>query len=271
MKTKSSSSAFTLIELLVVIAIIAILAALLLPVLSSAKSKAYQTQCLNNIKQLTLLGLMYSGEAGRFPAYNNPNAPGALWMYVRPPSKNSQATLLCPATQRPTVNPARSSQVGKADLAWYWTAINQTYIGSYGLNAWLYDTNNYGYTGGAESHPEYRMNKESSVQKPAQTPMFADCTFVDIAPLETDPPSDDLYDGVETTDGGTLGEMGRCTIPRHGWRNPGAAPHDFDTSQKLPGAINIGMTDGHVELTHLENLWNLYWHLNWNPPATRPQ
>jgi prepilin-type N-terminal cleavage/methylation domain-containing protein len=262
--------AFTLIELLVVIAIIAILAALLLPSLARSKTQAQQTSCLSNLRQISVAGLMYLNDTqGGFP-YNADVLPGydptvaTMWPDTLTNYSITTQVELCPSTR---AQPSTSlANPGAADLAWEFQGDNGAILtSSYGQNGWFtVFVNDDGPPGiGYGSHAQFFFPKLSSVQRPAQTPFFFDQNYVETIPLEDDMPANDLYFG-QTPDTFTRDGMGCCTIKRHGGPTAGSSV-PYTAGQPLPGAINMCFTDGHGELVKLPNLWNYYWHLDWNP------
>jgi prepilin-type N-terminal cleavage/methylation domain-containing protein/prepilin-type processing-associated H-X9-DG protein len=77
--TESRRCAFTLVELLVVIAIIGILSSMILTALTTAKGVAERTECLNNMRQLSLAVKLYSTD--NKGAYVPDTGTGVRWPY----------------------------------------------------------------------------------------------------------------------------------------------------------------------------------------------
>jgi prepilin-type N-terminal cleavage/methylation domain-containing protein len=267
-QTKAGADAFTLLELLVVIAIIGILAALLLPALSRAKLKALQSRCLNNLQQVNLANSMYLSDFHETCLAYDITGSGLLWMgRLIDYQGKVDAVRLCPSA---TDTNFIQGNFGAADKAWHWDSSKpaKRWYGSYCLNGWLY-SNLVNGTGAMPAADQGNIfQKESNISNPSQTPVFADGNWLDGWPRTNDAPPVNLYLGAHER--GFKGPLGRMVIARHGSLPAAQAPRNFDTEQRLPGAINIACSDGHAELAKLEKLWTYDWNRTWVPPVARP-
>ena len=155
---------FTLVELLVVIAIVAILAGLLLPALSSSRDRARLALCLGNIREVTLMHLLYVDASGGYfcPAWDSSFAswessadhrgPGILSRLVPDSGAAKGRVFECPA--------AKSALY--SNLAW-----TARYAG-YGMNYQL------SFSGPSASPPNFRPCRIQTVKTPSRLVLLAD-------------------------------------------------------------------------------------------------
>ena len=116
--------------------------------------------------------------------------------------------------------------------------------------------------------PGFYYVTTSAVERPAQTPLLADCIWWEIwwwSP--TSSPPDDLS-GKSAIPWSVLPKAQMPVVPRHG-RRPASLPKRWPANQRLPGAVNVTFFDSHVELVPLDKLWHLYWCKDYQPPDKR--
>lgn len=242
---------FTLIELLVVIAIIALLMAIMMPALSRVKKQAKMVMCRARLKEWGLLFKLYTDD---YDGYFNegwgygdhhPGKSGemGLWMNaLRPYYKDNWDMLLCPTATRVAESAADwgtfKAQYRLVDLP---GGGQYEYVFSYGINNWT----NYMIKDRGDRRMEWFWKNVNGIKGAFNVPMFADSTWHDSWPRDTDSPPE-YPDQFGWGNKGTTDEMRHFCINRH------------------DGFVNFLFADWSVRPVGLKELWTLKWHRAFN-------
>jgi hypothetical protein len=239
---------------------------MLIPALAKAKHKAQQTQCLNNLKQISLANSMQITDDNWMAVYG---PWPRLWMAdLLVKYRIVEKVRICPTAREWSYNEiVKERTMGGR----FWGTVHKSWVcdnggtnyfqGGYAINGYFYDqkTDPYGV-------PANHFTTEASVQNPTLTGMFCDSYWVDFWADANDRPARDLEAQSDAPNGG----MSRIAIPRHA-AGLGKNTKNFDIRNRLPGANPVAFADGHIESIRLDDLWmKVVWHRNWVAPAKRP-
>jgi len=280
---------FTLIELLVVIAIIALLMSILAPALTKVREQAKNALCMSRLHQWGAIFSMYADNndgqltgwhrlspgdetycpPGIVPGSSSPTWPAPpsheqCWVprlrrYYAEPMKWKQVGgewvcssknwdfCMCPSTSKTWYDGEFAGPMTGWDFRWIhdmvsgeWYYYMDSSYGSYGKNSWI--------TNSDESNKAFDLDSPytwntTRVRGTGRIPLFCDNSF----------PAQHIFE--------------EYPVPEH--KDRSVFDGDFRPCQARHGlTINMVFLDFTVRKVGLKQLWQLYWHRDWDLSLT---
>jgi prepilin-type processing-associated H-X9-DG protein len=219
-----------MLELLVVIAVILLLAALLLPALTTARSRALKAGCISNLRQVGTALSLYVQEQGFFPLATSGDGLGSCPRSLRPVA--GATVLCCPQKLKATdkllqffpTNTLLNPPYGYNFIGGVWSSRPLLNLGLGGDYAW------------SDSGGTYLPAPENRIQVPAQMIALGDTPAL-LPPGASPPP------------GATPGDLLWISYP---YIFPGADVPGVGTWHN--GGANMAFCDGHVQYAK-QSVW----------------